>query len=284
MCNAWNHPANCRCGFGGEGHAGRTSLGAGSHYFHGVPRILRAYESYVNPNARCPVCGAAVFFYQSPDGGRVFFDELGPPWPKHPCTDRNSTPARLDPSSIDPKAMPDWKQEGWTPFFMTDAMEWDGLVYKLKGTLEESSITIYVRKDACPLITSRDDFKHDTIAFIRSTAGDSFELSLLSRLGIDATISAFSSLSMAHEGRRVEESHVRPKTTTRDDAFMGKVKWFNNVRRYGFISLDGSKDDIFLHASALQRSGVSAIQQGQRVRVFVRTGRKGKEARAIEIL
>jgi hypothetical protein len=33
------------------------------------------------------VCGAAVFFYRSPHGGRVFFDELGIPWPKHPCTD-----------------------------------------------------------------------------------------------------------------------------------------------------------------------------------------------------
>lgn len=28
-----------------------------------------------------------MFFYQSPFGGKVFFDELGPPWPKHPCTD-----------------------------------------------------------------------------------------------------------------------------------------------------------------------------------------------------
>ena len=45
------------------------------------------YPSYVNPNAHCPVCGCAVYFYQSPYGGRVFFDELGPPWPKHPCTD-----------------------------------------------------------------------------------------------------------------------------------------------------------------------------------------------------
>jgi hypothetical protein len=44
--------------------------------------------SYVNPNARCPVCHAPVIFYRSPYDGRVFFDPpLGPPWPKHPCTD-----------------------------------------------------------------------------------------------------------------------------------------------------------------------------------------------------
>jgi hypothetical protein len=42
---------------------------------------------YVNPNAVCPVCGIAVFYYQNEFGSRVYFDELGPPWPKHPCTD-----------------------------------------------------------------------------------------------------------------------------------------------------------------------------------------------------
>lgn len=48
---------------------------------------FRSLRSYVVPNATCPVCGETVFFYQSPNGGRVFFDDLGWPWPKHPCTD-----------------------------------------------------------------------------------------------------------------------------------------------------------------------------------------------------
>lgn len=43
--------------------------------------------SFTIPNATCPVCGASVFFYQNESGSRVFFDDLGPPWPKHPCTD-----------------------------------------------------------------------------------------------------------------------------------------------------------------------------------------------------
>ena len=45
------------------------------------------FARFVNPNANCPECGAPVFFYQNEHGSRVFFDELGPPWPKHPCTD-----------------------------------------------------------------------------------------------------------------------------------------------------------------------------------------------------
>jgi len=43
--------------------------------------------SYLNPNAHCPVCNKPVFFYQSAHGGRVFFDNVGWPWPKHGCTD-----------------------------------------------------------------------------------------------------------------------------------------------------------------------------------------------------
>ena len=42
---------------------------------------------WARPNARCPVCGALVYFYANEHGSRVYFDELGPPWPKHPCTD-----------------------------------------------------------------------------------------------------------------------------------------------------------------------------------------------------
>jgi hypothetical protein len=45
---------------------------------------------FVNPNAWCPECGAKVFFYQNQYGSRVYFDELGWPWPRHPCTDSST--------------------------------------------------------------------------------------------------------------------------------------------------------------------------------------------------
>lgn len=48
---------------------------------------LSASGTWVNPTAHCPECGADVFFYSNEYGSRVYFDDLGPPWPKHPCTD-----------------------------------------------------------------------------------------------------------------------------------------------------------------------------------------------------
>lgn len=89
MCNAWNHPQDCRCGWGGVGHSGSssrkksTTIGTGNRFYE--------LQSYLIPNAKCPVCKSLVFFYQSENGGRVFFDSLGPPWPKHPCTNNHFT-------------------------------------------------------------------------------------------------------------------------------------------------------------------------------------------------
>ena len=78
-----NHYASCTCGWcltlrGSQSGVLYTSGGGVSAF--------RTIESFTTPNAACPVCGASVFFYQSPNGGRVFFDNLGPPWTKHPCT------------------------------------------------------------------------------------------------------------------------------------------------------------------------------------------------------
>lgn len=82
MCNAWNHPAGCDCGFGGD-----TGGGWGTATVASPVRSSWLYrnEDFCRPTS-CPVCGAAVFFVRH-NGGSVWFDELGPPWPKHACFD-----------------------------------------------------------------------------------------------------------------------------------------------------------------------------------------------------
>jgi CspA family cold shock protein len=64
----------------------------------------------------------------------------------------------------------------------------------------------------------------------------------------------------------------------------GEVKWFEPDKGYGFISPDGGGKDIFIHVTALRRSGVTALGPGQRVRVDVVDGRKGQEAERITLI
>jgi CspA family cold shock protein len=63
----------------------------------------------------------------------------------------------------------------------------------------------------------------------------------------------------------------------------GTVKWFNAERGYGFIALDGSRD-VFVHASALERSGLTGLAEGQPVIVDVVEGRKGLEAARVRLV
>jgi CspA family cold shock protein len=64
----------------------------------------------------------------------------------------------------------------------------------------------------------------------------------------------------------------------------GAVKWFEPDKGYGFISPDGGGKDVFMHVTALRRSGIAEIGPGQRVRVDVVDGRKGLEADRITLI
>jgi CspA family cold shock protein len=65
---------------------------------------------------------------------------------------------------------------------------------------------------------------------------------------------------------------------------IGTVKWFNATKGYGFIMPQDGGKDVFVHVTALRRSGVDAIGPGQRVRVDVVDGRKGYEADRVTLL
>ena len=58
----------------------------------------------------------------------------------------------------------------------------------------------------------------------------------------------------------------------------GTVKWFDQVRGFGFVTPDDGGQDVFLHSSVLQRAGKQDVQQGEKVSLEVRDGQRGRQA------
>ena len=64
----------------------------------------------------------------------------------------------------------------------------------------------------------------------------------------------------------------------------GSVKWYNSQKGFGFIALADGGKDVFVHATALERSGLSSLIEGQKVRVKFAQGAKGPETRSIRLI
>ncbi len=59
----------------------------------------------------------------------------------------------------------------------------------------------------------------------------------------------------------------------------GTVKWFNPTKGYGFIQPEDGSSDVFVHISAVERAGLSSLNEGQRVAYELATN-KGKTSAA----
>jgi CspA family cold shock protein len=56
----------------------------------------------------------------------------------------------------------------------------------------------------------------------------------------------------------------------------GTVKWFNAAKGYGFIAPDDGSNDAFVHISAVERAGLSSLNEGQKVQYDLQSGNNGK--------
>lgn len=56
----------------------------------------------------------------------------------------------------------------------------------------------------------------------------------------------------------------------------GTVKWFNTTKGYGFIAPDGGGKDVFVHISAVERAGLKALADNQKISYEMISGRDGR--------
>jgi len=56
----------------------------------------------------------------------------------------------------------------------------------------------------------------------------------------------------------------------------GTVKWFNHTKGYGFIEVGGTENDVFVHISACEKSGIDGLREGEKVEFDLEPGRNGK--------
>jgi cold shock protein len=64
----------------------------------------------------------------------------------------------------------------------------------------------------------------------------------------------------------------------------GTVKWFNDDKGFGFITVDGGNTDVFVHFSAIQTQGFRSLTEDQRVEFEIAQGPKGPQAEYVKAL
>jgi len=138
-CRCVNRIFMAYCKFCGDTGRWRTLTAGKKHFFHKnhdcgdyITRKLApkhrqlTVQSFTRPTT-CDICGGKCFYYENEYGSKVFFQELGPPWPKHDCIKRQQQR---------PKPPWQWELSGYEPC----------VIFKAIPVVQLQRLVVYVRR------------------------------------------------------------------------------------------------------------------------------------------
>lgn len=88
---------------------------------------------------------------------------------------------------------------------------------------------------------------------------------------------------MGHDNSGHYQSGSGGGAELKGEKMQGKIKYFNHDRGFGFIERDDRSGDVFVHISALERSGLSAPEVGDRLEFEMETDSRSGKVRACDL-
>src|SRR5712692_11064775 len=85
------------------------------------------------------------------------------------------------------------------------------------------------------------------------------------------------------KSRRCSVGLHSPKSQKDLSMSTGKVKWFNPTKGYGFIQPQGGGQDVFVHISAVEKAGLSTLNEGQQVEFEIVSNRGKSSAENLKV-
>ncbi|MET1117223.1 MAG: hypothetical protein ABWY08_20040 [Comamonas sp.] len=136
-----------------------------------MPSVAPVRRVRIAPNARCPVCSSSVYFYDLVNTGRVYFDELGAPWPKHPCTDKLS--------EFNAGAVNAGDAIKWVTVVKIEVELADKGMLRLSGKMPEGNLLVYVSVKNFEDAQEPAEFLRESFIQTRLSSSGKFDLALL---------------------------------------------------------------------------------------------------------
>lgn len=96
---------------------------------------FKSHSAFTIPNYTCRTCGQRVFYYEHPNGAKVLFDQLGPPWPKHPCYEATS-----ESTAKKQVTQPKSKKSLWLPMLCKQAVRLNSGGLRTQVTFEGGNL------------------------------------------------------------------------------------------------------------------------------------------------